>query len=117
MFNYLKSFLFSATLLVAMSILTTDAHSTDLSKLGTQITESELTVTITSSTSVSLSWVGWTGSSNYTVSVLDKTTSQLVQQFTTSSTSTAVSGLTTGHNYRFSVEKDGFIIIEDDIVL
>jgi len=77
---------------------------------------SELTVTVTSTTSVALSWSGWPGSGDYTVTVLNLTTSQQEQQFDSSSTSAAVGSLITGDTYQFIVIKAGYVIAEDLIM-
>lgn len=73
---------------------------------------SDLVVTKTSSTSVTLSWVS-SGSGDYLVTITNLTTSQVEQRFSTSLTSASVSGLTSGHAYRFQVEQNGYVIAED----
>jgi hypothetical protein len=109
MFNQLKSYLFAATLFTAIGFLATAARSAE----PKQVLVSGLTVTKTSSSSVGLSWSGWSGSGDYTVTVLNLTTSQIEQQFSTPNTVAAVSNLTTGDSYRFSVEKAGYVITEE----
>lgn len=80
------------------------------------LTDPALTVTKTSSTSVSLSWDAWGGTGLYQVTVTNLTTTQVEQSFSTGSTSAGVSSLSTGNTYRFSVEKNGFVIAEDVIM-
>lgn len=77
------------------------------------LTDPELTVTKTPSSAVSLSWDAWSGTGLYQVTVTNLTTAQVEQSFSTGSTSTGVSSLSTGNTYRFSVEKNGFVIAED----
>lgn len=77
---------------------------------------SELTVSKTSSTSVSLDWDDWEGSGGYTVRVKDLNTGNVVQSFGTFASTCTVSGLTVGTPYRFEVEKAGYIVI-DDVVM
>jgi hypothetical protein len=75
---------------------------------------SNLQVTQTSPTAVSLSWTG-TGT-NFRVTVTNLTTQQMEQSFTVSTTSASVSSLTSGHTYRFEVEQNGYVIAEDLIM-
>ena len=74
-----------------------------------------LTITVTSATSVSLSWSAMTGDTFYTVTATDLSTNQKVADFTTTFTNTNISGLANGHNYQICVG-DGssdYIICED----
>lgn len=118
MYNKSKSYILVATLFVAIGFLTTAARSSFLpvSPSNERVLDSGLTVTVTSSTSVDLSWTGWLGPNNYRVTVLNLTTSQVEQQFTTPSTSTSVNSLTPGNTYRLSVDKAGYVITEDIIM-
>ncbi len=102
-------------ILSCMSFVAPPAALTD-TYLGQCETDPELTVTKTSSTSVLLTWDAWGSSGDYVVT-LQNLTSQLVEQsFRTSSLSASVTNLTTGDTYRFSVERNGFVITEDVIM-
>ncbi|MFN0015991.1 MAG: fibronectin type III domain-containing protein [Saprospiraceae bacterium] len=79
-------------------------------------TDPVLTVTVTSATSVLLTWDAWGGAGDYQITVTNRTTSQVEQSFTTSSLSAAVGSLNTGNTYRFSVAKNGFVIAEDVVM-
>lgn len=114
-----KSFRFFAlviTLLVFVLPLNTTQGGSITTQLQQHIDDPELTVTVTSSTSVSLSWDAWEGTGIYHVVVRNLTTAQVEQSFYTASLSANVSDLTTGDQYRFSVEKNGFVIAEDVIM-
>lgn len=115
MFTQSRFSFLAATMLVAFGILATAARPAEPTVLKSkeQALVSGLTVTQTSTTAVALSWSAWLGAGDYRVTVLNLTTSQVEQQFTTSSTSAAVISLTTGNTYRFSVDKAGYIIAED----
>ncbi|MEQ1746783.1 MAG: fibronectin type III domain-containing protein [Saprospiraceae bacterium] len=79
-------------------------------------TDPVLTVTVTSATSVLLTWDAWGGAGDYQITVTNRTTSQVEQSFTTASLSAAVGSLNTGNTYRFSVAKNGFVIAEEIIL-
>jgi hypothetical protein len=76
----------------------------------------DLTVSKTSSTSVGLSWAPIAGAGNYQVKVIDLTVGQTFGAYSTANTTFSISGLTTGHLYRFSVEKTGYVIAEDVVM-
>ena len=115
MYNQTKIAIFTTTLFLVFSGFLAFVTATEPITLKSheRILISGLSVTKTSATSVGLAWSGWSGAGDYTVSVLNLTTSQLEQQFTSSNASTSVSNLTVGHTYRFSVEKAGYVITED----
>lgn len=73
---------------------------------------SNLSITKTTSTSVSLTWSS-SGTGIYRITITNLTTSQVEHDFTVSTTSASAGSLTTGHTYRFSVEQNGFVIAED----
>lgn len=111
-------------LLVALTIVTgtfATSHSSgapnERNNLSNQVLlVSDLTVTVTSATSVALSWNAWFGAGDYTVTVKNLTTNQIEKTFTTPFTSANISGLAIGHTYHFSVEKAGYVIAEDVIM-
>jgi len=76
---------------------------------------SELTVTPTSATSVSLIWIIEDGP--YRVTVSDLTTPSIVGSFNTIYKYASVTGLTSGHTYRFSVKNDSGYVIAEDVVM
>lgn len=121
MFPHFKNSLFGLVLLAAFCSLNiaakpvgiTPANTTHLSK---RVVDPILTVTISSATSVSLSWDSWPGLTDYSVTVTNLTTQQVEQSFTTPNTSASVIHLTSGDTYRFSVARNGFVIAEDIIL-
>jgi len=64
-------------------------------------------------TSVLLTWDAWGSSGDYVVTVQNLTSQMVEQSFRTSSLSASVTNLNTGDTYRFSVERNGFVIAED----
>lgn len=113
--------LFGAAFLAACWLLSAAAvpvHSTLLAPANARpyLSDPELTVTPTSETSVQLSWDAWSGTGNYTVTVTNLTAFQVEQSFQTSLTGASVSDLINGDTYRFSVAKNGFVIVEDVIL-
>lgn len=75
-----------------------------------------LTVSQTSPSSALMSWTPF-GLGQYTITVYDLTTFQCVTTFSTSNTSAAISGLQTGHNYRFITADKFENLIIIDLVL
>lgn len=118
--NHLKNSLFGAVLLatcwLVMAALPVNHTHLAAANPAHRVSDPELTVIITSSSSVFLSWDSWAGSGDYTVTVTNLNSFQVEQSFTTSSTSASVTNLTAGHTYRFAVAKNGFVIVEDVIL-
>lgn len=75
---------------------------------------SDLTVTKTSSTSADMRWT--VESTSYTITVTDLATSTVVRSFTTSNRYATITGLTANNAYRFSVDSNGFVIVEDVVL-
>ena len=77
-----------------------------------ELTTSGLVATPVSASSVRLSWNHWGGTGAYNVRVC-LSSGIVVQQFSTVSNSTIVSGLAPGTGYHFEVEKTSYIIVTD----
>ncbi len=77
-------------------------------------TGSKLAVTKTSSTSVDLHWRG--ESDVYTVTIVDLKTSAVVRSFVTSDTNATIGELTSGQEYRISVDGSSYVIVEDIVM-
>ncbi len=71
---------------------------------------SELTVTPTSSSSAQLDWEHWGGQGAYTVRVKLSESGTVLSQFNTNNNTTSINGLVKGEGYRFEVEKNGFVV-------
>ena len=116
-----KNLLFFLTLSALIGAFTIAArpignYSQNANAFLTKEAVTGLTVTVTSASSVALSWSAWPGAGDYTVTVLNLTTNQVEKSFSTSSTSSTVNNLSSGNTYRFSVEKAGYVITEDVIM-
>jgi hypothetical protein len=75
--------------------------------------DSELTVTPTSSSSAQLDWAQWGGQGAYTVRVKLSGSGTVLRQFNTNNNTTSIDGLVKGEGYRFEVEKNGLVIVID----
>lgn len=62
-----------------------------------------------------MSWTPFSSTGGYSVSVTDLTAFTLVTSFSTTGTSANITGLTSGHTYRYSVT-DGIDFIIEDVV-
>lgn len=75
----------------------------------------ELTAVQANFSTVGLSWT--TTDAPFTVQVIDQSTFQVVQSFTTSNTWATVSRLSTGGHYTFIVTGTNYIVVDDLVML